>query len=250
MCHQSKKPDRDRLAELVVGTVVRRTLIHDLKAGPHGRGCDPGVLEEIFRRLCRYAGESVRPHRIREEVAQVLGPGVRDKTVTDALQFLSSALLIHEIPPLEALAKKQTHPPKICLCDHFVREAWSQEKIPILPKELARANQAVSTRAGHIIESDIGYYLRGIPGLSVSWFPARPSEPEVDFVLTIGLQRIPIEVKYCRGKPGHMELAGLRSFCSQEKYNAPFGLLITQKDAGELDDSTIAIPAYVLLSVR
>ena len=62
--------------------------------------------------------------------------------------------------------------------------------------------------------------------------------------------RIPIEVKYCRGRPDAGDLAGLRSFCSQAKYNAPFGLLITQELSGPLDDNIIALPAYALLSLR
>lgn len=77
-----------------------------------------------FRRLCRYAGQAVRPQIIQDEVAQVLGPGVRNRAVQDAIRFLANALLVCEIPPLEALTKRQAHPSKLCLCDHFVREAW------------------------------------------------------------------------------------------------------------------------------
>jgi predicted AAA+ superfamily ATPase len=207
-------------------------------------------LEETFRRVCRYAGQGVRARLIQDEVSQVLGPGVWDKSVRDAIRFLSNSLLVHEIPPLEALTKRQAHPSKLCLCDHFVREAWLQERVPLAPRHLAKANEAVSTTAGHLIESDIGYYLKGIPGSDVSWFPPRNQEPEVDFVLTLGLQRIPIEVKYRRSPPNAGDLAGLRSFCSQAKYNAPFGLLITQELSGTLDDAIVALPAYSLLSMR
>ena len=115
---------------------------------------------------------------------------------------------------------------------------------------LANANEAVSTTAGHLIESDIGYYLKGIPGSDISWFPARHKEPEIDFVLTLGLQRIPIEVKYRRRRPEAGDLAGLASFCNQTKYNAPFGLLITQELSGALGEQVVALPAYALLSVR
>ena len=93
----------------------------------------------------------------------MLGPGVRDKSVLDAIRFLANSLLVQEVPPLEALTKRQSHPAKLCLCDHFVREAWLQETVPIAPRMLASANQAVSTTAGHIMESVIGYYLKGIP---------------------------------------------------------------------------------------
>src|SRR5438128_1574191 len=162
--------------------------------------------------VCRYAGQAVRAQRIREEVEQVLGSGVRVKPIFDAIHFLASALLIHEVPPLEALTKKQAHPAKICLCDHFIREAWLQEKIPIAPSQLASANEAVSTLAGHIVESIVGFYFKGIAGLDVSWFPERYGEPEIDFVLTIGMRRIPVEVKYHR-RVKQKDLQGLQSFC-------------------------------------
>jgi predicted AAA+ superfamily ATPase len=241
---------RDELADLIVSTVVERTLVHDLKAGRSGSGRDRGVIEETFRRVCRYAGRAVAPKRIREEVAQVLGAGVREQHVADAIEFLGNAMLVHQIPPLEALTKKQVHPPKICLCDPFVREGWLQEKVPFFPADLASANQAVSTVAGGLIESIIGYYLHGIPGVETSWFPERSSEPEVDFVLTIGTRRIPVEVKYCRGQPKPSDLAGLRSFCSAKKYGADFGLLITQELSGPVDDVVIGVPASAFLCVR
>jgi predicted AAA+ superfamily ATPase len=250
-CHKREaKKARGQLIDDIRRFVVDRTLTHDLKAGPGGTTRDERVLEETFRRVCRYTGQPVRRARIGEEVSQVLASGVHDKSVHDAIRFWANALLLHEIPPLEALTRRQAHPSKLCICDHFVREAWLQERVPITPRELAHANQAVATLAGHIIESDIGYYLKGICGLDVSWFPERNGEPEVDFVLTLGLQRIPIEVKYCRSRPDAGDLAGLRSFCSQAKYNAPFGLLITRELSGAIDGNIVALPAYALLSVR
>ena len=158
VCHKGGG-SREELASLIVSTVVERTLVHDLKAGPAGRGRDRAVIEETFRRVCRYAGRAVAPQRIREEVAQVLGAGVREQHVADAIEFLANAMLIRQVPPLEALTKKQLHAHKICLCDPFVREGWLQEKVPIFPPDLALANQAVSTLAGGLIESIIGYYL-------------------------------------------------------------------------------------------
>jgi predicted AAA+ superfamily ATPase len=249
VCHKPGA-NRSELGDLIKATVVDRTLVHDLRAGLGGRRRDPRVLEETFRRVCRYAGQSVRPRFIAEEVTQVLGPGVREKSVYDAIQFLANALLVHEIPPLEALTRRQSHPAKLCLCDHFVREVWLQETVPIAPGALATANQAVSTTAGHLMESVVGYYLKGIPGADASWFPERKQEPEVDFLLTIGLQRIPMEVKYRRGNPDGGDLGGLRAFCGQTKYNAPFGLLITQEFSRLVAKNIIAIPAYAFLSLR
>ena len=250
VCHKPGAK-REELGDLITATVVDRTLVHDLRAGPGGSRRDSGVLKETFRRVCRYAGQGVQARTIRDEVVQILGPGgVPEKSVHDAIRFLANAMLVHEVPPMEALTKRQPHPPKLCLCDHFVREAWLQERVPIAPQQLVNANEAVSTTAGHLIESDIGYYLSGIPGANVSYFPPRDQEPEVDFVLTLGLQRIPIEIKYRRRPRGPGDLAGLRSFCGQAKYNAPFGLVVTQDTSGLVGENIVALPAYALLSVR
>lgn len=240
---------RAQLVDDVRKFVVERTLVHDLKAGPGGTTRDARVLEETFRLVCRYAGQAIPASTIGKGVRDVLRSGVSDKTVHDAIRFLAHALLVYEIPPLEALAKRQAHPPKLCLCDHFVREAWFQEHVPIAPQELAKAHEAVATTAGHIIESDIGYYLEGIPGINISWFPRRAGEPELDFVLTVGLKRIPVEVKYCRCRHAG-DSAGIRWFCDQGKYNASFGLLVTQELSGPLNEKVIALPAYAMLSVR
>lgn len=69
-------------------------------------------------------------------------------------------------------------------------------------------------------------------------------------MLTLGLQRIPIEIKYRRSRPNNADLAGLRSFCSQTKYNAPFGLLVAQEFSGLIGDNIVALPARALLSLR
>jgi len=249
VCHKPGAKRSD-LAAQIADDVVRRTVNLDLRAGQGGKRQRHEIVEETYRRVCRYAGQEITPKRIREEVENVVGQGVPQNAVHNAVRFLADALLVHEVFPMEALAKRQSHSPKLCLCDHYVREAWLQEKLPVSISALATAREEICTAAGHLIESDIGYYLKGIPGLNVSWFPQRRDEPEVDFVLTIGLKRIPIEVKYRRGAVKRNYLNGLRSFCGQDKYGAPFGLFVTQDIAGEIEDNIIALPAYALLSVR
>jgi predicted AAA+ superfamily ATPase len=200
--------------------------------------------------VCRWAGQSVTARTIAQEANKLLGDGVREAYVARSVEFLADAMLIHRIMPLELLLKKQAHPPKLCLCDHFVRNAWLQETVPLDPKELVAEPVEVSTVAGHLIESTIGYYLAGIPNLDVAWFPARKDEGEVDFVLTIGTQRIPIEIKYQRGRLDAKDVANLEGFCSQKRYNAPFGLVLTQESYGEVTDKVLAIPAASFLLVR
>ena len=208
-------------------------------------------MKETFRRVCRYAGQSVRPRHIATEIGEQLGTSVSNSKVQDAIAFLVDAMLVHEIPHLELLTKKSAHPPKLCLCDHFVRRAWLQETVPIDPDELEQAEQSVRTSAGHLIESVLGYHLKGIAGLDVAWFAKRKKEPEVDFILTIGMRRIPIEVKYQRVCPDLRDLKGIRSFCSKKQYNAPFGLVITQDTGGWLDKEKriLALPAPAFLLV-
>lgn len=249
VCHKPGAKRSD-LGAQIADDVVKRTVNMDLRAGQGGKRQRREIIEETYRQVCRYAGQEITGKRIREDIEKVLGQGVPQNAVHNAIRFLADALLVHEVFPMEALSKRQSHSPKLCLCDHYVREAWLQEKLPVSISALATAGEEVCTAAGHLIESDIGYYLKGIPGLNVSWFPIRGEEPEVDFVLTIGLRRIPMEVKYRRGAARHDHLRGLQSFCGQAKYNAPFGLLITQDTSGVVADNIIALPAYALLSVR
>ena len=57
------------------------------------------------------------------------------------------------------------------------------------------------------------------------------------------------EVQYTGGKNSGEHAEGLESFCRVGKYNAPFGLLITQQESGPVGDNVLAVPAYALLSV-
>jgi hypothetical protein len=100
------------------------------------------------------------------------------------------------------------------------------------------------------VESVLGYFLKGIPGVELAWFPQRSEEPEVDLVLTIGTSRIPLEVKYRRDKPAKSDLRGIESFCGKPAYAADFGLIVTQIAEGPLGDHAIAVPASTFLLLR
>lgn len=125
-----------------------------------------------------------------------------------------------------------------------------QETLPLDPEALKRCNETVSTQVGHLIEGVLGCFLKGIPGIEVSWFPKRTKEPEVDLVLTIGTSRIPVEVKYRRGIPDRPALAGIDSFCSKSAYAAPFGIIVTQTAEGPIGKNAIAVPASTFLLLR
>jgi len=91
----------------------------------------------------------------------------------------------------------------------------------------------------------VGAFLAGIPHLDLAHFPERPTEPEVDFVLTIGEKRIPLEVKYRRRIDPHRDTTGLRSFLEKTHYNAPFGIMVTM-----FEDVAIPDPRIVPVSLR
>lgn len=250
ICHTAAVSDINLIRQQIVGEVVTKTIEFDAAHRPHTPAIDPQFLRETFRRICRYAGQHVRPRALAQEIGAVLQTAVTDAKVNEAIQFLTDSMLVHAIPPLEMLQKRQKSSAKLCLCDHFVRNGVLQETIPLAPASLANASEAVCGAAGHLIESVLGYYLRGIPGLDIAWFPSREREPEIDFVLTIGTQRIPVEVKYRRGGPKGDDFAGINSFCGKEHYSAPFGLVITQQTEGSIGDHTIAVPAASFLLVR
>jgi len=106
-------------------------------------------------------------------------------------------------------------------------------------------------RDEHLLaDSAAGYFLASVPNLDVAHFPERPTEPEVDYVATIGEQRIPVEVKY-RRRIDYRDTLGLRAFIEKAHYNAPFAVLVTLHDEPGSDDPRIvSLPLSTLLLMR
>ncbi|MBM3245749.1 MAG: ATP-binding protein [Candidatus Omnitrophica bacterium] len=230
-------------------TVIKRVIQHDLRIGERGRKRDQDLLEELFRLCCRYIGQAPAQAMFITELRKPLSANVGWNRVLAYLRFLNNTLLIRLIDPLEIRIKKRKGRPKICLCDHALRASWLQELIPFSPQGLASAPH-LSDLAGHIAESVLGYFLAGIPNLDVAWFPERADEPEVDYVVSVGEFRIPIEVKYRRHIDSHRDTIGLRSFIEKTVYNAPFGILVTLNDDTIIDDPrivTVPLSSFLLL---
>jgi predicted AAA+ superfamily ATPase len=104
--------------------------------------------------------------------------------------------------------------------------------------------------AGHLAESIVGYFMGGLPHLDVAHFSERNAEPEVDFILTIGERRIPVEVKYREQIDPFRDTLGLRAFIEKSVYNAPFGVLVTMYDGISIDDPRIvavSLPSLLLM---
>lgn len=227
------------MADYLNETVIKRAIQHDLRMGPRGQQRDEALLEEVFRLCCRYAGQTPGMSVFVPEIQQALSESIGWNRILNYLRFLDSTLLVRLIPPLEIrLKKKNKSPAKVCLCDHALRASWLQEIVPISPSGLA-ANPHLTDLAGHLVESILGYYLASIPHLDISYFPARGIDPEVDFVMTIGTRRIPIEVKYRKRIDYHEDTRGLRAFLEKTVYNAPFGLLVTLEDEVVIPDPRI-----------
>ena len=237
------------VAEQLNETVVRRVIQHDLRLGDRGRRRDAELLEEVFRLACRYAGQAPGAQLFAREAQRALGANVGYQRINSYLSFLNDSLLLRLIRPLELRLKRTRGYSKVCLADHGLRASWLQEEVPLDTKQL-RERPEMTTLAGHIAESVTGSCLSSISGLQIAHFPGRTAEPEVDFVLTVGDRRVPVEVKYQARIDPLRDTEGIRSFLEKRANNAPFGVLVSQF-AAQLDDPRIvSVPLSSLLLLR
>ncbi|MFH1011021.1 MAG: DUF4143 domain-containing protein, partial [bacterium] len=243
VAHDKAATPWPEVADYLNETVIKRAIQHDLRMGARGQKRDEKLLEEVFRLCCRYAGQAPGQRVFVPEIHQALSANIGWNRILNYLRFLDGTLLMRLIRPLELRLKRQKSPPKVCLCDHALRASWLQEIVPLDPIGLAKDSH-LSDLAGHLAESALGYFLASIPNLDVAYFPARAAEPEVDFVLTVGTKRIPVEVKYRKHIDPHDDTVGLRAFLEKSVYNAPLGLLVTLDD-----DVTVLDPRIVPISL-
>lgn len=249
VAHAKANVPWEQVADFLNETVIRRAIQHDLRMGPRGQKRDEHLLEEVFRLACRYIGQSPSQGLYLEEVRRAMDANVGWQRILAYLKFLDGTLLMRLIEPLELRLKKRRGASKLCLCDHALRAAWLQEQVPLDPEVLLQTPH-LTDLAGRIAESAAGYFFRSIVGLDVAHFPERKTEPEVDFVITVGEQRIPVEVKY-RRSISYEDTLGLRSIIEKTVYQAPFGILVTQTEEPASDDPRIiSLPLSSLLLMR
>jgi len=197
-----------------------------------------------------HVGQMPSPQTFINELHTTLDAKVGAPVVRQYLQFLADTLLLRLIEPLELRLKKKASSPKICLTDHALRASWLHEEVPLVAEGLADL-PALATMAGYLAESVVGATLSTINALALNYSPERKDQRELDFVMTIGTKRIPIEVKYQRSPDPVRDTQGLRSFIDKAVNNAPFGLLITQRDS-EVDfgPKVLALPLSTLMLLR
>jgi predicted AAA+ superfamily ATPase len=250
LIHKNPEVPWSDLAGQLNETVIKRVIQHDLRVGDRGRKRDPLLLQELFRLACRYAGQAPSVSLFVREIQRALTGNVGPQRVRHYLDFLDRALLLRLVRPLELRLKRTRGEPKLCLADHGLRASWLQELVPLEPAELDRSPHFADL-AGRLAESVVGAYLHTFLGLGLAWFPERTNEPEVDYVLTIGPHRIPLEVKYRKTVDPWTDTEGIRSFLEKKVYNAPFGILVTREDIEGLDDPRIVpIPLSSFLLLR
>ena len=250
LVHNLKDVNWYMLADQLNETVIKRVIQHDLRLGERGRKRDPQLLEELFRLACRYAGQTPKVSTLAEETRLSLSANISGQRVTSYLRFLGDTLLLRLIPPLEIRLKRRRGSSKLCLVDHGLRASWLQEQIPLTPNALAERPE-LTTVAGHLAESIFGSVASTIAGLDISHFPERGLDREVDFVLTVGYQRLPVEIKYRRRIDSLQDTLGIRSFVEKSVNNAPFGILISQDDSAVVDDPRIvSMPLSTFMLLR
>jgi hypothetical protein len=250
LVHQKAHVEWSQLADQLNETIIRRVIQHDLRVGDRGRRRDQILLEEVFRLSCRYIGQSPGLTVLAREAQRVLQANVGPQRINQYLRFLGDTLLLRLIEPLEIRLKRKRGNTKICLADHGLRASWLQEIIPLSAADLAREPH-LTALAGHVAESVVGATLSTISGLEIAHLPERGGEPEIDFVLTIGTKRLPLEVKYQRRIDPLRDTEGLRTFIEKSVNNAPFGLLVTQQDESDVDDPRIvSLPLSTLMLLR
>jgi predicted AAA+ superfamily ATPase len=238
----------EEVADQLLETVIRRAVQHDTRV--EGRTQDTPLLDALFRIVCRYTGQIPEESCYRGELREALHENISWMRVLANLQVLDDTLLVRLIPPLELRLKGKRGPSKPCLCDHALRAAWLQEPIALTPEALlATPDDAVL--AGRLAESIVGYYFASIPNLDTAHQPERGADREVDFVLTVGDQRIPVEVKY-RRRIDWEDSYGLRSFIEKAANRAPFGILVTLNDEmpRNEDPRIVSLPLSSLLLMR
>ena len=240
MAHDPSQPPADwpTLAHRLNEDVIRPMLQHDLRTGPHGQNPDAALLETVFGISCRYAGRTTSVGELAQEASLSSGEDTDLEEFAHYLQALADTTLIRLLPWPVLDLNRPRDAIKLCLADHVLRASWLRERVPLAPDALD-ASPELTTLAGQIAQSVLGTNAYTIRNLDTDRVPTPPREPDLDFVLEVGDQQIPVQVNYRRSIDPVRDTRGIRAFVEEPAKRAPFGLLITRGDGPPIDDPRI-----------
>ena len=252
MAHDPSQPPIDwpTLAHRLNEDVIRPVLQHDLLTGPHGQDRDAAMLEAMFEIACRYAGRTTSVGELAQAASHSSGEDADLEEFAQCLQALADTALIRLLPWPALNLNRPRDAIKICVADHALRASWLQERVPLAP-DAVDAGPELTTLAGHMAQSVLGATASVIRGLGTDRVPTPPREPDLDFVLEVGDQQIPVQVNYRRSIDPVGDTRSIRAFVEKPAKRAPFGLLITREDGPAIDDPRIvAMPlsTFMLLA--
>ena len=242
--------DWQTLANRLNEDVIQQVLRHDLLTRPTSQSVNPTLRETMFEIACRHAGRTTSVGELAQEASLSSGEDAEPEELTHYVQALADTLLIRLLPWLPLNLNRPRDPIKLCLADHSLRAAWLQERVPLAPDALD-ASPERTTLPGHIAQSVLGATASVIRNLDTDRVPMAPREPDLDFVLRVGDQQIPVQVKYRRSIDPVRDTLGIRSFVDETANRAPFGLLITREDTAPIDDPrvvTMPLSTFMLLA--
>ena len=246
-CHNKKDRNWGDVCKYLNQSVVERTIQHDLRVGGVRR--DAKILREVFKLAVRYTGQAPKMQKLASELSKVMEATITASEVINYLDFIENSLLLKLVAPLELRTRRQSAAQKICICDHAIRAARLQEKVSLVDHKGDIGGNHDCGLVGHIVEGIVGYFLSRVSGVGLSYFPERPTEPEVDFIMVIGDYRIPIEVKYRPKAMRDTFTKGLKMFMAKTINNAPFGIMISKEDYGRKGD-IVAVPVKNFLLLQ
>ena len=252
VAHDPSQPPADwpTLAHRLNEDVIRPVLQHDLLIGPRGHDCDAALLEEMFGIACQYAGRTTSVGELVQETRPPSSENAGPEEFAHYLRALADTALIRLLPWPVLDLNRPWDAIKICLADPTLRASWLRERVPLAP-DAVDASPELKTLAGHMAQSVLGTTASIIHGLHIDRVPTPPREPDLDFVLEVGDQQIPVQVNYRRSIDPVGNTRGIRSFVEKPAKRAPFGLLIMREDAPPIDDPRIvAMPlsTFMLLA--
>ena len=242
--------DWPTLAHRLNEHVIRPVLQQDLLIGPHGQSRDVAPLQRTFDIACRYAGRTTSVAELAREASHPSGEDADLEEFANYLQALADTALVRLLPWPVLNPNRAWDTIKICLADHALRASWLQERVPLAPDAVDDGPE-LTTLTGHMAQSVLGATASVIRGLDADRVPTPPREPDLDFVLEVGDQQIPVQVNYRRSIDPWRDTRGIRAFVEQPAKRAPFGLLITRADGPAIDHPRIvAMPlsTFMLLA--